>query len=108
MAQLLLAALELGLPMEQARLADRSSHGGQFRPQGRRHAGELQAIRRHSGQQQIAEQSGQALQHGGGLAAPFQQLAAGLNHPQRLGIGHGPGQQQQFLLGYRTQELPHG
>ena len=108
MAQLLLAALELGLPVEQAGLADRSSHGGQFRPQGRRHAGELQAVRRHSGQQQIPEQSGQALQHGGGFAAPLQQLAAGLDHPQRLSIGHGPGQQQQFLFRHGPQEFPHG
>ena len=107
-AQLLLAALELCLPLQQARLADRPSHPRKFWPQRRRHAGEFQPIRRHARQQQIPQQPGQALQHGGGFAAPLQQLPAGLNHPQRLGFGHGPGQQEQFLFRYRPQQFPHG
>ena len=50
-AQLLLAALELCLPLQQARLADRPSHPRKFWPQRRRHAGEFQPIRRHARQQ---------------------------------------------------------
>ena len=61
-AQLLLAAPQLGLPFQQPRLADAPGQGGQLVAQLGRDAGELQPIRRHPRQHQIPQQAGQALE----------------------------------------------
>ena len=105
--QLLFAALELGLPVQEPRLADPARHLGQFRPQLRRHTGEVQSIGGDPGQQQVPQQAGQPLEQGGGFPAAVQQLATGIHHRHRIGGGQGGRQRQQLLLRHGTKQLPH-
>ena len=77
-AQLLLAALELGLPKQQSRFADTAGQLRKLGPELGGEAGELEAVGGGAGQHQVPQQTGQTLEHGGGLPAPLQQAAAGL------------------------------
>ena len=63
-------------------------------------ARELEAVGGGAGQHQIPQQTGQALEHGGGLPAPLQQVAAGLEQGQGFAGGQGSRQPQQLLLRY--------
>ena len=62
LAQLLFAAFQLGLPLQQSVFADAAGYGGQFWPQLGGDAGELQAIGGDASEQQIPQQTGQTLQ----------------------------------------------
>jgi hypothetical protein len=72
-----------------------------------RKTGEFQSIRGHPCQHQIPQESGQALKHGPGFAAPLQQRPDGLNHPHGLAAGQGFRQLQQLLLRHGPHQVPY-
>ena len=107
LAQLLLGAAQLGLPLQQAGPADGLGEGGQLLAELGRHAGEFQSVWSGGHQDQIPQHSGQTLQHGPGIPAPVQQVAGGLQQLHRFGAAHGPHQFQQLLFGDCPQQIPH-
>ena len=108
MAQLLFAALQLALPLQQLGRAQLLGELGQLGTELGRKAGQFQPVRGHRRQHQVPQQAGQALQHRRRFPAPVEQFAAGFHHPQRLEAGQGRGQGQQLLFGHRPHQFPHG
>ena len=110
LAQLLFAPLELGLPVQQLRLADAAGQGWQFAADLRGEAGELQAIRGDAGEHEVPQEARHSLEDGTRLAAALKQVADRFDDSERLAPGQGLGELQQFLLGHCPQQLPdrHG
>ena len=108
MAQLLFAALELALPLQQLGRAQLLGQFGQLGAELGREASQFESVRGHRRQYQVPQQAGQALQHRRRFPAPVEQLPAGLHHAQGFIAGQGRGQGQQLLFRHRPHQLPHG
>ncbi len=106
MAQLLLAPLELGLPVQQPCLAEAPGQLGQLGADLGRKGGQLEPLGGHPRQHQVAQQRRQPLQQGSRFAAAIEQQAAAFGQGEGIGLGEGRGQLQQFLFGHRPQQVP--
>ena len=107
LAQLLLAAAQLGLPLQQSVPSDRPREGGQLITELGRNTGEFQSVWSSGHQHQIPQHASQALQNRPGIPSPVQQVAGGFQQLHRLGVGHRLHQLQQLLFRYGPQQVPY-
>jgi hypothetical protein len=95
-AQLLLAPLELGLPVQQPCLAEAPGQLGQLGADLGRKGGQLEPLGGHPRQHQVAQQRRQPLQQGSRFAAAIEQQAAAFGQGEGIGLGEGRRQLQQL------------
>ena len=106
LTQLLFAALELCLPVQQSLTAQAFRKCGQLLSKLWGYSGELWSVRCDSHQHQVAQNACQPLQHGSRIPATIQQASARLEQRERLSLRKRFSEVEKLLLGNGSQQVP--